>query len=72
MEAYRAEHAPPIPDGADRNDPAAELAPLDVRLRQQLGVRAYYDEMAKASAWPVPLGMSPYELSLFGADCGIL
>ena len=43
-----------------------------MRLLQQLGFRAYYDEMTKTSAWPVPLGMSPYELSLFGAACGIL
>jgi len=66
------EHAPPIPDGAEADDPTAALAPLDVRLLQQLGFRAYYDELAQTSAWPVPLGMSPHELALFGADCGML
>ena len=65
------EHAPPIPDGAEADDPTAALAPLDVRLLQQLGFRAYYDELAQTSAWPVPLGMSPHELALFGADCGM-
>jgi hypothetical protein len=67
-----AQHAPPIPDGAVTDDPLAALGTLDVRLLQQLGFRAYYDETAKESAWPLPLGMSPHELALFGADCGIL
>lgn len=67
-----AQHAPPIPDGAETDDPTAAFATLDVRLLQQLGFRAYYDEVAKASAWPVPLGMSPHELALFGEERGIL
>jgi len=69
---HTAEHAPPIPDGAEADDPTAALAPLDVRLLQQLGFRASYDELAQTSAWPLPLGMSPHELALFGADCGML
>jgi len=36
-------HAPPIPEGAVTDDPLAELSPLDVRLIQQLGFRAYHD-----------------------------
>lgn len=68
-------HAPPIPGGPAgpaTDDPAAALATLDVRLLQQVGFVAYYDEAAKRSAWPVPLGMSPHELALFGAQHGVL
>ena len=67
-----AQHAPPIPDGAEADDPTAALAPLDVRLLQQLGFRASDDELAQTSAWPLPLGMSPHDLAQFGADCGVL
>lgn len=68
-------HAPAIPEGPDgpvTDDPGAALATLDVRLLQQCGVRAYYDEAARRSAWPVPLGLSPHELALFGAERGVL
>ena len=67
-----ASHAPEIPEGAFVDDPMATLAPLDVRLLQELGFRAYYDEATKTSAWPLPLGMSPHELGLFGEEHGIL
>ncbi|MES2177975.1 MAG: hypothetical protein V4550_08935 [Gemmatimonadota bacterium] len=67
-----AQHAPPIPTGATADNPAAALAPLDVRLLQQLGFRAYYDESVAKSSWPVPLGLSPQTLSVFGAERGIL
>jgi hypothetical protein len=69
---HTAEHAPPIPDGAEADDPTAEIAPLDVRWLEQLGFRASDDELAQTSAWPLPLRMSPHELALFGADCGLL
>jgi hypothetical protein len=45
------------------DDPLAALGTLDVRLLQQFGFRAYYDETAKESAWPLSLGMSPQELA---------
>ncbi|MDB4914701.1 MAG: hypothetical protein JWM95_2345 [Gemmatimonadetes bacterium] len=67
-----AEHAPPIPDGAVSNDPTEACATLDVRLLQQLGFKAYYDEATGQSAWPVPLGMTPQELYLFGLEHGIV
>lgn len=68
-------HAPPIPEGPNgpvSDDPAESLATLDVRLLQQCGVLAYYNEVARRSAWPVPLGHSPHELALFGAEHGVL
>ena len=68
-------HAPPIPEGPESpatDDPTAALATLDVRLLQQCGYRAYFDEATNRSAWPVPLGLSPHELALFGAKYGIL
>ena len=68
-------HAPPIPEGPSgpvSDDPMASLATLDVRLLQQCGVLAYYDESAQRSAWPVQLGLSPHELALFGAEHGVL
>ena len=37
-----AEYAPPIRDGAELDDPSAELSPPDARLLQQLGSRAFY------------------------------
>ena len=66
------EHAPPIPVGATAEDPAEELATLDVRLLQELGFRAFYDEGTKRSSWPVPFGMSPHELAIFGEERGVL
>ena len=68
-------HAPAVPEGADEarsEDPESALATLDVRLLQLLGVRAYYDLATGRSAWPVPLGLSPHGLALFGAERGIL
>jgi len=53
---HTAEHAPPIPDGAEADELTAALAPLDVRLLQQLGFRASDDELAQTSAWPLPWG----------------
>ena len=65
-------HAPEIPDSAVTDDPTAGCAPLDVRFLQQMGFRAFYNEVTGTSAWPVPLGMTPYELALFGKAHGIL
>ena len=65
-------HAPEIPDGAVSDDPTAGFATLDVRLLQQCGFRAYYDQATNQSAWPIPLGMSPHELALFGEAHGIM
>ena len=67
-----ADHAPPVPDGAVRAGPEPKCAPLDVRLIQQLGFRAYFNEETKESAWPIPLGLSPDELSILGVEHGIL
>lgn len=67
-----ADHAPPIPDGAETDDPLAAGAPLDVRLLQTLGFRAYYDEVTRTSAWPVPLGLTPHELASFGQEQRVL
>jgi hypothetical protein len=60
------EHAPPIPTGANTDDPVAEPALLDVRLIQELGFRAFRDDQTGASCWPIPLGLTPHELMLFG------
>ena len=65
-------HAPPIPDGALTDDPLATEGTLDVRLLQQLGFRAYHDEATQRSSWPLPFGLSPHELALFGEVHGIL
>lgn len=65
-------HAPEIPDGASSDDPGASLAPLDVRLLQTIGFRAYLDPATGQSAWPVPLGLSPDELAMFGEEHAIL
>ena len=65
-------HAPPIPDAAVTDDPIALEAPLDVRLLQQLGFRAYYDEVTQRSSWPIPFGFTPHELALYGKAHGVL
>ena len=65
-------HAPPIPVGAVTDDPLAELSPLDVRLIQQLGFRAYHNAATQRSDWPLPLGLTAYELALYGEGHGIL
>ena len=65
-------HAPPIPEGAVTDDPQAELSPLDVRLIQHLGFRAFHNEATQRSDWPLPLGLSAHELALYGEVHGIL
>ena len=65
-------HAPPIPEGAVSDDPLAELSPLDVRLIQQLGFRAYHNAATQRSDWPLPLGLTAHELALYGEGHGIL
>ena len=65
-------HVPPIPEGAVTDDPLAELSPLDVRLIQQLGFRAYHHAATQRSDWPLPLGLTAHELALYGEVHGIL
>jgi hypothetical protein len=66
-----ADHVPAIPEFAHSDDLGAEFAPLDVRLLQDLGFRAYFDASARESTWPIPFGMTPHELALFGEREGV-
>lgn len=65
-------HAPAIPRGAVSDDPLAESSPLDVRLVQVLGFRAFWSDTTAQSDWPLPLGLTAHELGLFGEAQGIL